>query len=187
MGVECLHASRASRVRHFWAQIHSPARLDASCVGDHFSLGSSASPPPRFPLPAVASTTKTPRRTQAYTDRPAPGAQAASSPVENRFLPALVLLFIGSGCAALIYEIVWFQLLSLIVGSSAVSLGVLLGTFMGGMCIGSLFLSTLHLAPPASAARLRDARGGDCGLRPARPLGPAVRRRVVLRDRASTA
>jgi spermidine synthase len=52
-----------------------------------------------------------------------------------------VLLFIGSGCAALIYEIVWFQLLSLIVGSSSVSMAVLLGTFMGGMCIGSLFLS----------------------------------------------
>jgi spermidine synthase len=88
----------------------------------------------------VASSTKTSRRTQAYTTTP-PGVQAVSSPVENRFLPALVLLFIGSGCAALIYEIVWFQLLSLIVGSSAVSLGVLLGTFMGGMCIGSLFLS----------------------------------------------
>ena len=53
----------------------------------------------------------------------------------------LILLFVGSGCAALIYEIVWFQLLSLIIGSSAVSMGVLLGTFMGGMCIGSLFLS----------------------------------------------
>ena len=53
----------------------------------------------------------------------------------------LILLLVGSGCAALIYEIVWFQLLSLIIGSSAVSMGVLLGTFMGGMCIGSLFLS----------------------------------------------
>jgi spermidine synthase len=52
-----------------------------------------------------------------------------------------VLLFIGSGSAALIYEIVWFQLLSLIIGSSAVSMGVLLGTFMGGMCIGSIWLS----------------------------------------------
>lgn len=31
-------------------------------------------------------------------------------------------------------------MLSLIVGSSAISLGVILGTFMGGMCIGSLFL-----------------------------------------------
>src|ERR1044071_9834428 len=59
----------------------------------------------------------------------------------HRFLPGLVLLFIGSGCAALIYEIVWVQMLSLIVGSSALSLGVILGTFMGGMCIGILWLS----------------------------------------------
>jgi spermidine synthase len=59
---------------------------------------------------------------------------------KEMMLPVLLLLFIGSGCAALIYEIVWFQMLSLIVGSSAISLGVLLGTFMGGMCIGSLLL-----------------------------------------------
>ena len=62
------------------------------------------------------------------------------SPYQHH-LPWLVILFIGSGCAALIYEIVWFQMLSLIVGSSAISLGVLLGTFMGGMCIGSIGLS----------------------------------------------
>lgn len=55
-------------------------------------------------------------------------------------LPLLVLLFIGSGAAALIYEVVWFQLLSLIVGSNAVSMAVILGTFMGGMCLGSLYL-----------------------------------------------
>jgi len=58
----------------------------------------------------------------------------------KRLLPALFLLFIGSGCAALIYEIVWFQLLQLVIGSSAISLGILLGTFMGGMCLGSLAL-----------------------------------------------
>src|SRR5579862_3382265 len=56
------------------------------------------------------------------------------------YLPLLLILFVGSGCAALIYEIVWFQLLQLAVGSSAVSLGALLGTFMGGMCLGSLLL-----------------------------------------------
>src|SRR5207245_8524739 len=56
------------------------------------------------------------------------------------FMPLLLVLFIGSGCAALIYEIVWFQLLQLVIGSSAISLGVLLGTFMGGMCLGSLLL-----------------------------------------------
>jgi spermidine synthase len=58
----------------------------------------------------------------------------------RRFLPALLLLFVGSGCAALIYEVVWFQLLQLVIGSSAVSMGVLLGTFMGGMCLGSFLL-----------------------------------------------
>jgi spermidine synthase len=52
----------------------------------------------------------------------------------------LFLLFVGSGCAALIYEIVWFQLLQLVIGSSSISLGILLGTFMGGMCLGSLLL-----------------------------------------------
>ena len=56
----------------------------------------------------------------------------------NRYLPLILILFFGSGCAALIYEIVWFQLLQLVIGSSAVSLGVLLGTYMGGMCLGSL-------------------------------------------------
>jgi spermidine synthase len=67
-----------------------------------------------------------------------------SSTVPNKsshpYLPALLLLFVGSGCAALIYEIVWFQMLQLTIGSSAVSLGVLLGTFMGGMCLGSYLL-----------------------------------------------
>jgi spermidine synthase len=58
----------------------------------------------------------------------------------QRWLPALLVLFVGSGCAALIYEVVWFQLLQLSVGSSAVSLGILLGVFMGGMCLGSLLL-----------------------------------------------
>ena len=61
----------------------------------------------------------------------------------RKFLPFLIVLFAGSGCAALIYEIVWFQMLQLIIGSSAISLGILLGTFMGGMCIGSVMLSRI--------------------------------------------
>ena len=71
--------------------------------------------------------------------------EETSTPAAERgaaaaWLPALLLLFIGSGCAALIYEVVWFQLLQLSIGSSAVSLGVLLGIYMGGMCLGSLLL-----------------------------------------------
>lgn len=51
---------------------------------------------------------------------------------------ALLPLFIVSGCAALIYEVVWYQSLSLIIGSSAVSMAVVLATYMGGMGLGSL-------------------------------------------------
>src|SRR5215471_1382207 len=45
----------------------------------------------------------------------------------------------ASGAAALIYEIVWFQFLELSIGSSAMSLAVILSVFMGGTCLGSLF------------------------------------------------
>jgi spermidine synthase len=72
--------------------------------------------------------------------QPQASLAAPSAPATQRFLPLLLLLFVGSGCAALIYEIVWFQLIQLVIGSSAVSIGVLLGTFMGGMCLGSLLL-----------------------------------------------
>ena len=62
----------------------------------------------------------------------------------SRFLPVLLLLFAGSGCSALIYEIVWYQLLQLAIGSTSVSLGILLATFMGGLCLGSLALPRLR-------------------------------------------
>ncbi|MDB5343683.1 MAG: Spermine synthase [Schlesneria sp.] len=52
----------------------------------------------------------------------------------------LLGLFVGSGCSALIYEVVWFQQLGLVMGASAISLAILLTSFMGGMCLGSLAL-----------------------------------------------
>src|SRR3954462_740307 len=73
-------------------------------------------------------------------DSPLALRMTTASPSLRPYLPLLLLLFIGRGCAAIIYEIVWFQLLQLAIGSSAISLGVLLGTFMGGMCLGSLLL-----------------------------------------------
>jgi spermidine synthase len=66
--------------------------------------------------------------------------QRADPAASSARLPVLWLLFVASGASALIYEVVWFQLLQLVIGSSAVSLGILLGTFMGGMCAGSLLL-----------------------------------------------
>jgi len=70
-----------------------------------------------------------------------------------RYLPPMLFLFIGSGCAALIYEIVWFQVLQLVVGASAISMAVLLGTFMGGMCAGSLLL-TRYVSPAEHPLRV---------------------------------
>lgn len=68
------------------------------------------------------------------------GNQPSNLREPKHSIALLIVLLAGSGCAALIYEIVWFQLLQLVVGSSAVSLAVVLGTFMGGMCLGSLAL-----------------------------------------------
>jgi spermidine synthase len=59
---------------------------------------------------------------------------------DRRTLGLLPYLFAASGCAALIYQIVWFEQLGLVIGASAISLGLTLAVFMGGMCIGSLWL-----------------------------------------------
>src|SRR3974377_709207 len=80
-----------------------------------------------------------------------PKQEVKPKPVEYEEVPSaeksatrsyilLAILFAGSGCGALIYEVVWYQLLQLVIGSTAISLGVLLATFMGGLCIGSLAL-----------------------------------------------
>jgi spermidine synthase len=63
--------------------------------------------------------------------------------VRNSILWTLLLLLAGSGCAALIYEIVWLQLLQFVIGSSAVSLGLLLAAYMGGLCLGSAAMPRL--------------------------------------------
>jgi spermidine synthase len=73
--------------------------------------------------------------------------QPDPTPRQNtRFLPILLLLFAGSGCSALIYEVAWYQFLQLAIGSTSVSLGILLATFMGGLCIGSIWFPRLRLS-----------------------------------------
>lgn len=61
----------------------------------------------------------------------------------RQLLPFLVIMFMVSGCGALIYEVIWLQMLQLVIGLTSVSLGVLLGTFMGGMFLGSLFYARI--------------------------------------------
>ncbi len=76
------------------------------------------------------------------------------------------MLFMGSGCAALVYEVVWLQMMSLIIGSSAISLGILLGVYMGGMCAGSLMLSRFvsRREHPLRVYALLEGGIGICGI-----------------------
>lgn len=73
----------------------------------------------------------------------------------------LSFLFFASGCAALIYETVWFHLVQLVVGASSISVAVLLCSFMGGMALGSALLPRLV---PASIHPLRVVAALEAGI-----------------------
>src|ERR1700692_495039 len=94
--------------------------------------------------------------------------QAETQAIEREYLYLVpwLLLFAGSGCAALIYEIVWFQLLQLVIGSSAVSLGLLLAAYMGGLCLGSAAFARLIPAwrQPMGVYALLELGRGACGI-----------------------
>ena len=76
-----------------------------------------------------------------FIKRPS-AADAPAAPDSTTSLHNLLrLLFVASGCAALIYEVVWFHLLRLVIGASALSVGIVLASFMGGMFLGSLLFA----------------------------------------------
>lgn len=55
----------------------------------------------------------------------------------------LLPLFVAGGAAALVYEIVWFQLLALQVGGTTRALAVVLATFMSGLGAGAILVPRL--------------------------------------------
>jgi spermidine synthase len=69
---------------------------------------------------------------------PASGPSTRSSVGMERLLLGM---FVASGCAALSYEIVWVHLMRLVIGASALSVAIVLASFMGGMFVGSLLLA----------------------------------------------
>ncbi len=73
----------------------------------------------------------------------------------------LFVIFGASGCAALIYEMVWFHLVQLVVGASSISVAVLLCSFMGGMALGSWFIPRLV---PATVSPLRAVAALEAGM-----------------------
>ena len=84
-----------------------------------------------------------------------PGAPRTEPTTGSRArLPILLFLFLGSGCAALIYELVWFHYLRLVVGSTSISIAALLVSFMGGMGLGERGPAEVGAAVVAPTARL---------------------------------
>ena len=54
-------------------------------------------------------------------------------------LPLLALLFFGSGVCALIYQVMWLRLLSLVFGVTVYAASTVLSGFMAGLGLGSFF------------------------------------------------
>jgi spermidine synthase len=57
----------------------------------------------------------------------------------NKKLLIIGILFILSGLASLIYQVVWFKQLSYFLGNSTYSQSIVLATFMGGLAIGAYY------------------------------------------------
>ena len=82
--------------------------------------------------------------------------------------PATFLLpiFVASGAAALVYEVVWFQLLALQVGGATRAIALILATFMTGLGAGALLIPRLipSSADPLRACAALEVFTALCGL-----------------------
>ncbi len=77
---------------------------------------------------------------------PVSGLYPPPGPYETPYPPfqiqAAILGIFLSGFAAMVYEIAWIRLLSLVLGSSTYSFSLMLAAFISGLTLGSLLIST---------------------------------------------
>jgi len=64
----------------------------------------------------------------------------------------LYVLFLLSGAAGLVYEIIWVRMLTVTFGASAVAVAAVLSSFMGGLALGSYFIGKAVDRPGRSVA-----------------------------------
>ncbi len=56
----------------------------------------------------------------------------------ERFLPTIILLlFFFSGASALVYEVVWMKMLTIVFGATALAISTTLASFMAGLALGN--------------------------------------------------
>ena len=77
-------------------------------------------------------------------------------------LPLLLILFFGSGACALVYQVMWLRLLSLVFGVTVYAASTVLAGFMGGLGAGSLIGGRLasRIARPLVAFGIAEALVG---------------------------
>ena len=78
-----------------------------------------------------------------------PASSDASGGESRKELSWLLAAFGLSGFSAMVYEVAWTRLLSLVLGSSIYAFCIMLATFLGGMAVGSFLMRRdLRLRPP---------------------------------------
>jgi spermidine synthase len=75
------------------------------------------------------------RRTSGVDDSRKRARLAARSEPNSPFIP-LLFVFALSGLAALVYQVLWGRMLTLIFGATAAATGTVLAVFMGGLALG---------------------------------------------------
>jgi spermidine synthase len=161
----------------------APPEAATDAEGPHIGLEEGADYGARMPLLAAAGTllflgglTRGGRATKGRKRTKEERAVERAAKEEAGTETLLRLMFLGSGCAALIYEVVWFHLMRLVIGASALSVGIVLASFMGGMFLGSLLFPRYVPADrhPLRVYGMLEMGVGVCGL--AMPLVlPAIR------------
>ena len=64
-------------------------------------------------------------------------AAVKSTPSDAATLPVLVVCFLLSGCAALVYQIAWTREFALVFGTSELAVATVLAAYMGGLALGA--------------------------------------------------
>ncbi len=77
----------------------------------------------------------------ARSAHPPDTQQDASGPLQGRRWQAFCILFAASGFAALVFQIAWVRLFSLVFGSSVYSFSAVLGVYLLGLALGSALIA----------------------------------------------
>ncbi len=74
------------------------------------------------------------------SESPSASAESSPEPSASSVRITLYAIFLLSGIAGLIYEVVWTRQLLLVFGSTSFAVGTVLASFMGGLALGSVLL-----------------------------------------------